>query len=77
MIGRPPRQRDPRRDECDLFDEAAFAYVHRLERSRRLRARGQCDKADDALASAQEVANCIHVTEISRAWREDAAEVRT
>jgi hypothetical protein len=57
------------RADRDLLQDVAFAYVNAHERYKQAAARGDFDRADDALAKKQEIERCIAVTELSGAWR--------
>lgn len=69
MTVRTRQQRDPRREAGDLLEDVARAYTRRMDISRRHRRFGRCDLADAWLAAAQEIVNCVRVSEVSSAWR--------
>lgn len=54
-----------------LLRDVSFAYVRRYERYERATARGDVDRADEALAGIQAIEHSIAVIERDRSWREE------
>lgn len=60
-----------------VLADVARDYGQFRNRYERAMDRGDRERADEAMSVMQEIENCVHVNEISTAWRRTVASIRS